>query len=357
MDNIEWKAFSVSSIFTNIERGKRLKKADHVAGETPYVSSTALNNGVDAFIAIVPGTRVFSNCISLANSGSVGSAFYEPFNFVASDHVTHLKNDEFSEDIYLLLSSVLKKQGVNFNFNREINDNRISKMQVMLPVNGDGVPDWEYMSSCVKSLKAYLLTRYKRYVEEQLIKLEYKDIPQLDEVEWKPFYIKDIFEIIKPGQGKGLNHLIKTNTGGIPYIGATNRNNGVMCMVELDEITKKMIQPGNCVGFIKNGDGSAGYAIYKESSFISTNDVIYGWRKGLNRYVGLFFVVAQDMIEEKYSHGYKRNQEHLKRDRVMLPATDDGQPDYAYMEQYAKNLMIKKYNQYLQYLKNNKLFS
>ena len=41
--------------------------------------------------------RIFSNCLSLANSGSVGSTFYQPFKFVASDHVTKLENKNFNE--------------------------------------------------------------------------------------------------------------------------------------------------------------------------------------------------------------------------------------------------------------------
>lgn len=36
--------------------------------------------------------------------------------------------------------------------------------------------------------------------------------------------------------------------------------------------------------------------------------------------------------------------------RIMLPVTGDGTPDYEYMEQYAKNLMLRKYKQYLAYL-------
>lgn len=63
-----------------------------------------------------------------------------------------------------------------------------------------------------------------------------------------------------------------------------------------------------------------------------------------------FFVVAQDMIEHKYSHGCKRNKEHLAGDKVMLPVTDSGEPDYRYMEQYAKNMMLRKYQQYLAFL-------
>ena len=34
----------------------------------------------------------------------------------------------------------------------------------------------------------------------------------------------------------------------------------------------------------------------------------------------------------------------------MLPVTDDGAPDYEYMELYVKKLMIRKYKQYLSYM-------
>lgn len=34
----------------------------------------------------------------------------------------------------------------------------------------------------------------------------------------------------------------------------------------------------------------------------------------------------------------------------MLPADSDGNPDFKYMEQYAKNMMLKKYKQYLSFL-------
>ena len=115
-----------------------------------------------------------------------------------------------------------------------------------------------------------------------------------------------------------------------------------------------MKQPGNCIGFIKNGDGSAGYAIYKAEPFVSTSDVIYGYANWLNRYTGLFFVAAQDLIEHKYSHGYKRNQQHLRGDKVMLPVTDAGKPDYEYMEQYAKNMMLHKYEQYLAFIESGR---
>lgn len=158
----EWAHFKMPQIFSMIQRGKRLKNADHIPGTIPYVSSTASNNGVDDYIEATRGTRVFGDCISLANSGSVGTAFYEPFDFVASDHVTALKTEGLSSFAYLFMTATIEKQGSNFNFNREINDARIKNMQVMLPVDDSGEPDYEYMEQYSKNM---MLRKYKQYLE------------------------------------------------------------------------------------------------------------------------------------------------------------------------------------------------
>ena len=173
----------------------------------------------------------------------------------------------------------------------------------------------------------------------------------LDEKEWKPIKISNIFETIKPGKISQANQFEKVSNGGINYIAATNRNNGVLCQLEPSEDLKKKVQTGNCIGFIKDGDGSAGYAIYKHEPFASTVNVIYGYADWLNCENGLFFVAAQDMIEDKYSHGYKRNLQHLRGDKVMLPVDSAGNPDYAYMAEYVQQkraAMLDKYHKYVE---------
>jgi hypothetical protein len=40
--------------------------------------------------------------------------------------------------------------------------------------------------------------------------------------------------------------------------------------------------------------------------------------------------------------------------KIMLPISEKNQPDYAYMEQYIKNIEYKKITQYLDYLSSNK---
>lgn len=161
---VEWKEFFISEIFNNIQRGKRLIKEHQKEGNIPYVSSTALNNGVDNFISNESGIRKYNNCLSLANSGSVGACFYEPFEFIASDHVTHLKGN-YSKYVYLFMSSILNRLSEKYNFNREINDIRIKREKIFLPVNSKGEPDYKYMEDYMKYLEQKKLLEYLEYIK------------------------------------------------------------------------------------------------------------------------------------------------------------------------------------------------
>ena len=88
LNELEWGEFYLDDLFESIQRGKRLTKSNFISGEKPYISSSGTTNGVDSFIGNEDDVRIFENCITLANSGSVGSVFYHPYDFVASDHVT-----------------------------------------------------------------------------------------------------------------------------------------------------------------------------------------------------------------------------------------------------------------------------
>lgn len=153
LEDKKWHEFFLKDIFEIVQRGKRLTKANQVDGQKPYISSTALNNGVDNFIGNESGVRLFSGCLTIANSGSVGSSFYHPYEFVASDHVTHLKNSTFSSFLYLFVATQTNRLSGKYNFNREINDKRISRDKIMLPVNDKAEPDYKYMEQYMMNLE------------------------------------------------------------------------------------------------------------------------------------------------------------------------------------------------------------
>lgn len=161
----KWHEFFFTDIFETVQRGKRLTKANQIPGKKPYVSSTAANNGVDNFIGNFEGVRIYSNCLTIANSGSVGASFYHPYEFVASDHVTHLKNSKFSSFIYLFIATQANKLSEKYNFNREINDSRIARDKIMLPVTDAGHPDYQYMEQYMMNLEYLKRAQYSVYLK------------------------------------------------------------------------------------------------------------------------------------------------------------------------------------------------
>lgn len=121
-----------------------------------------MNNGIDDFISTDKVIREFTNCLTIANSGSVGSSFYQPATFIASDHITHLKNDNYTMYVYLFIATMTKRMSEKYNFNREINDYRISKEKILLPITADGQPDFAFMEQYTK---AVIYNKYKAYLE------------------------------------------------------------------------------------------------------------------------------------------------------------------------------------------------
>lgn len=164
LEDVEWKEFNFNDIFRKIQRGKRLKKDDHIEGNVPYISSTSLNNGLDQFIGNEYKVRKFKNNITLANSGSVGSCFYHEYEYIASDHVTSLTLDKADKYIYLFMATIIKRLEEKYSFNREINDKRIRKEKFILPADKNGNPHWDYMSNFMKNIESEKLEEVLEYL-------------------------------------------------------------------------------------------------------------------------------------------------------------------------------------------------
>jgi len=337
--NREWKEFSIMEVFKTVQRGKRLKKDDHIFGKTPYASSTAFNNGLDTFIGNTENIRVFGNCLTIANSGSVGSTFYQPFKVVASDHVTKLENKNFNKYIYLFLANSVSKLREKYAFNREINDKRIKKEKILLPINSKGEPDYAFMENYMRKKETELLKQYEKQVSD------FETVVPLSEKEWKEFSIENVFEI------KSGKRLIKSdmNSGNIPFVGATKLNNGITEFIS----NKNSSLDKNVLGV--NYNGSVVYNFYHPYEAIFSDDVKrFSFRKiEGNKYLYLFVKVMIFQQKSKYEYGYKFNEERMNCQKILLPINSESEPDYTYMANYMKALESGKIKQYLEYKKQN----
>ena len=359
LNSKRWAEFLISDIF-RIEKGFYNKKpTSSGAGTIPFLGATENNNGVTEFYTydeIANASKIGygknetidrklfeGNAIAVTNNGSVGHAFYQPSQFTCSHDINplYLKNYPLNESIAMFLIACIEKQSVCFAYARKWRPIRMVKSKFFLPVTEDGLPDFEYMENYVRAIENKILQGYREFVQE----LDAAKVPPLNEKIWRSFIIGELFRL-ETGKAKGLNHL-EQDASGISYLGATNRNNAVLTFVRPE---KNLIQRGNCIAFIRNGEGSVGYSVYKREDFIATSDITCGYADFLNEFVGMFITTVADKVRGKYNFNYKRSDTRLKNERLMLPVTEDGLPDFEYMAAYVKNLMAAQYRKYLDYL-------
>ena len=339
LKELNWKAFDIHDVFPDVKRGKRLKTDDHIVGNMPYVSSSAVNNGVDNFIGNKDGIRIFNDCITLANSGSVGTAFYHPYSFVASDHVTKLKNAKFTKYIYLFIAAIANRLSEKYSFNREINDKRLGREKIMLPVDDNDQPDYAFMEAYMKGVEKRLLSQYKTYLT-QVHSSERNGGGNFKVTHWKAYSLNEICDI-KPGVRLVSRQMTE---GKRPFIGAADSNNGVTNFVSNTNASLD----NNVLGVNYNGNGVA-IGFYHPYEAIFTDDVkrIKFKEHVGNKYVYLFLKAAIMKQKSKYQYGYKFSGERMNRQKIILPVTANEVPDFQYMERYMRHQETKLMQRYV----------
>lgn len=151
---------------------------------------------------------------------------------------------------------------------------------------------------------------------------------------WKPFKVEDLFYKLENGKANQS----KLGEGDeCFYIGAKRNDNGVMFRCAYDET---LVQKGNCIIFICNGEGSVGYANYMSMDFIGTTDIVAGYNEHLNEYTGVFIATIASLERPKFSYGRKWKK-FLKKTKLFLPVNSYGNPDWNFMENYIKSLHYK----------------
>lgn len=172
---------------------------------------------------------------------------------------------------------------------------------------------------------------------------EVAEIPALDEKEWKPIFISSMFELVRGRE----NNMAMLEDGDTPLISAKANNNGLKGFVH----NPKKIIAGQCITLNNDGDGGAGLAYYQPANMaLDSHVTALVPLIDMSAFVMLFIAKCISGLHGFFGHGLSISNPRAKRLRIMLPVTDSGEPDYKYMEQYSKNMMLRKYQQYLTFL-------
>lgn len=148
IDMSRWKLFQISDLF-NVQKGKRLTKADMKDGKIRFIGASAINNGITAYILNDEHLHP-QNTITLSYNGSIGEAFYQDQIFWASDDVNVLyPKFEMNRDIAFFIIPLLKTVGKRYAFIDKWKKEDMEKSRIPLPADKDGNPDYKYMEKYI----------------------------------------------------------------------------------------------------------------------------------------------------------------------------------------------------------------
>ena len=346
LDEKTWSAVELDSM-ADVSSGRDIYAQERIEGKMPYVTAGTANNGIGYFVGN-SNDSMDKNIISVNRNGAVGEAFFFFFKALFGNDcrmVVLRKTKNANAQIFIARSISCQKAA--FSYSRKLGTARLKRLHFMLPVTHEGEPDYEYMAEYMQQKREVMLSKYHAYVEKRIAELGSPvEIPTLNEKEWREFPLDDVFTV---SAGKRLETRNKI-PGTCPFIGATDNGNGVTGFVGNDNASKD----SNLLGV--NYNGAPCIAFYHPYKCILTDDVkrLHLRNYKDNKFVLLFFVAVFAQQRSKYSYGYKFKEQRMLRQKLMLPVTDSGEPDYEYMEQYTKNMMIRKYQQYLAHIKKNR---
>lgn len=155
---------------------------------------------------------------------------------------------------------------------------------------------------------------------------------KIDTSGWKEFRVGDLFAAER-GKVKNIQPLCPGET---PIIAAGAYNQGIAGMYEIDSAYENRITI-SCNGA---GCGSTFYHPYK---FNVNGDAITLIEKNSMSDKAKSFIacILNGAFTRKYSYEEKCSPQKALDEIVRLPATPDGDPDWAYMESYMANLETK----------------
>ena len=339
---VEFKKFKIGDLF-DVTSGKWLSKVDQHPGTTPFISSSAKNNGIAGYISKDP---LFpAGTLTTASHGSVGATFYQDKPYFASSNVNSLsyKYGKLDRKIGLYFVACIQHTGESYGYSHILSVGRTKAAEIELPVTSTGDPDFAYMARRIDELEAQRIDELNAYLkisglDNTVLTDEEKDA-LTKKVEWKKFRIGDLFERIKLGYAGTMFDVQKdvskekNSEFDLPVVSVMTTQNGIMYYGRSSEWSS--IE--NSIDIVQNGVKATGSVFYQPQATSSFRDAyLVKFKQGeLTREESLFMVTAlKAVLPKTFSRERLATWTRVQNAYFSLPVQSDGTIDFDYMQNY-----------------------
>lgn len=184
---------------------------------------------------------------------------------------------------------------------------------------------------------------------------------KLTDREWAEFQFKDVFHIVDGYYNKKPP---MEENGTLPFLGATQYNNGVTGMTTKDSVqvhdkvggnsmndVDKRFYAGGCIAITNNG--SVGHAYYQASEFTCSHDitVVYLKDQVMTKELATFLIPSIQKAGESFAYAKKWRPIRMRRSKLMLPIGTHGTPDWEFMSAFMQRVEQETLDKALQFFK------
>lgn len=165
LDNVKWGTFNIEKLFGKATRGKRLKSADRISGDLPFVTAGENDTGISAFIG--NDVEVFkANTITI---DMFGSAKYRNYQYGADDHIAVVHCDKLAKESVLFLTSAIHKvsNAGQFSYAENFYAKDADELNISLPTKNN-VPDYALMKTLGSAIQKLVIADVVKYADREL---------------------------------------------------------------------------------------------------------------------------------------------------------------------------------------------
>lgn len=340
IDTSGWKEFVVGDLF-DIHPTKAYKMTNAQLmddGDNPVVVNSSFNNGIGGYSS--QDTTEKSGIVTFSDTTTADAIFYQPNDFVGYPHVQGMYAkgkyaEKWQEKRLLFFTTAFRKAAIlcgfdyGYKFTREI----ASTIEVLLPVDASGNPDWaymdEYMSEVIGDAKVSLENLSHANGDKHVLCIE----------KWKRFHLYDdgLFDI---DMGTKLDRVKMTQANpNVNFVGRANTNNGITARVDsIDGL--KPYSAGNMT--LSLGGEYLGSCFVQPDKFYTSQNVVVLIPKWDMSFEVKQFIATMIFRESRsyYKAFIDELNRHIKTDfSFYLPVDDAGKPDWGHMEEYMRSVM------------------
>lgn len=150
----EWNTFNLENLFGKSTRGKRLKSADRIPGELPFVTAGEADEGISDFIG--NDVTIFSE--NTTTIDMFGSAKYRNYKYGGDDHVAVVHTETLPKLASIFVTSAIHKSSHSgqFNYSKNFYAKDADALNIQLPSRG-GQPDYECMATFISAVQKIVI--------------------------------------------------------------------------------------------------------------------------------------------------------------------------------------------------------